>query len=160
MPAGWLDATILPETCRGVIAAPHVARLPVRLLLRALGGKRAVHVQIPILWLLSRNEMSEAVELAAAILQGMPERGRNFWEKLRDVKDDKSNMIDEMLVKNLKLQDRDLLDSLCYENLFKRILALPGLEVQMRQYSERTLRAIEGEQHRRALSFKQEQQGH
>lgn len=149
-----LDARTIGTIVRGVVAAVHLARPPVRVLFRSLGEKRVVQVGVPMLWLLARLDSQEAIIVALEVLGHITERERHFCEMLRVIKEDKSNWVDSMLLKDLHVKDGDLLDSLCYETIFTRIQATVSADRGMKQYADRTLKALEGERQHRAARFK------
>ncbi len=125
VPADWAEEPTIAAICHGVLGAPHVVLLPTELLLRAVGARRAFQVEVPLLLLLARSELPDPVDVAAAVLQRMSPRGRNFCEDLGRIKENQSSLVDSMLLRDLRVEVRELVDSSSYQSLFERIHAVP-----------------------------------
>ena len=161
-PEAQIDETMIPAICRGILGEVHLARLPVAILFGGLPAKRTVQVGVPILFLLARSEVPEAINIAVdvlAVLWRTAFEKRQFFEELRMIKDDRSSWLDQVLLRELKILVPDLLDGLHYQILFERI-SNTAADRKVRQYVDRTLRAIEGERQRRAASFRDERRRH
>jgi hypothetical protein len=157
-PAVQLEETTIPAICRGVIGDVHLARLPVRILFGVLPAKRAVQVGVPLLFLLASSEVPESINIAVDMFQVLWKTvfgKRHFYDELRMIKEDRSNWLDQVLLRELDIAVPDLLDGSRYQILFERISNGP-VDGKAKQYVDRTLRAIEGEKQRRSAAFRDE----
>jgi hypothetical protein len=159
IPADQLDERVLAAVCRGISSELQLGRLAIRVLLRTLGEKRALHVRIVLLWLFSRADSPDAVDAALELLHPIVKRDWNFCDELRMIKEDPSSSFDAMLLKDLRVTAGDLMDSARYEALFKRIYSTSAVDTPTKQYADRTLRGIEGERNRRVAAHHKEAQG-
>jgi hypothetical protein len=78
----------------------------------------------------------------------------NFSDELEQVKDEQSSSVDVMLLRELNVTASEMLDCTSYEPLFRRVFDAKELDTPMRQFADRTLRAIEGEKGRRQAAFR------
>jgi hypothetical protein len=142
--------------CRGIVGDVNLARLSVQILFSSLPPKRAVQVGVPLLFLLARSDVPESIKSAIdvlVVLCGTALGSRQFCEALRTIKEDRSNWLDHVLLRGLGIAVPDLIEASGYEGLFERIYKAP-VETRIKQYADRTLRAIEGEKSRRAAAFR------
>lgn len=149
-----LEVKKIASILRGITNAPHLASSSIRVLLRSLGEKRRTQLAMPMLLLLTRVNTPEAVETASEVLRLACIRARNFCEEISDVKKDQTNYVDSVLLKELGISIGDLVDGLCYENLFRKLCDSVKLERPMKQYAERTMSAIEGAKARREAALR------
>jgi predicted transcriptional regulator len=159
VPENKLDEKTIAAVCRGIITEPMLAQLPIRVLFKSLSDKRKMQVMIPLMWLFARKDLPESVAVAVFLLEPKIKPKWNFYDELEQAKKDPSSSVDAMLLKDLHISAADLLDAVNYEGLFKRIYADDTLERHTTQYADRTLKAIEGERHRRQSQFGKEAQG-
>jgi hypothetical protein len=147
-PKMHFDAKAISAICRGITLDPTLIPIASDALFRSLGSKRRIHVLIPLLWLLQRNESQEStyallklLELDITGLKGTTKE-RNFTHLLKEVKEDPANLMDVMMLRELHLTAGELLDSSSYASTFQRILQLPKLPPALFHYAERSLAAI------------------
>jgi hypothetical protein len=152
-----LEERTIAAICRGISNELQLARLPIRVLLKVLGEKRALQVRIVLLWLLSRADSPNIVEPALELVHPIVKRDWNFCDELRMVKEDPSSSFDAMLLKDLHITPGNLMDATRYEVLFRRIHSSTiGVDTPTKQYADRTLRGIEGERNRRVATHHKE----
>jgi hypothetical protein len=151
-----LDERTIAAICRGISTEVDTALLPIRLLLKSVTGKRALQVTIVLLWLLSRSESEHVVPAALELLHPIIKRDWNLCDELRSVKEDPGNWFDAMLLRDLKISTGDLMDTTNYESLFTRVHADPKVDTPTKQYSDRTVRAIEGARKSRIAAHRKE----
>jgi len=77
-------------------------------------------------------------------------RDWNFCDDLRLLKENPGTSFDSMLLKDLGILTRDLMDATQYEKLFDKIYNAQDIDTPTRQFSDRTLRGILGEKRRLA----------
>jgi hypothetical protein len=101
----------------------------------------------------AQKDSSEAVDAALELLRPKVRRDWNFCDDIREIKREQTSNLDSMLVKKLRCTEGDVLDALKYRKLFQTIFERPTIDTPMKQYADRTLKAIEGEEHRRQAQF-------
>lgn len=156
-PPTQVDDTAIAGICRGIVGDVNLAKLPVQILFASLPPKRAVQVGVPLLFLLARSDVPEAINTAVAVLDVLCRTAlgsRQFCEALRTIKADRSNWVDHVLLRDLGIVVPDLIEASGYEGLFESIYKAP-VDTRFKQYADRTLRAIEGEKNRRAAAFRE-----
>jgi hypothetical protein len=156
---GELDERFIAAVCRGILSEPSLALLPIRTLFGVVTERRRMQITIPLLWYLGRGDSTDGMDTVVELLAPRVKREWNFCDELREAKKDQSSSLDMMLLRDLDVNASEVLDAVHYERLFKAIYAHPAIEKQIKQFADRTLRAIEGERHRRESMFKQGQAG-
>jgi hypothetical protein len=115
---------------------------------------------IPLIWQFARKDLPESLAVAVFLLGSKIQPRWNFYDELEQAKKDPSSSLDTMLLRDLRINASELFDSVNYEGLFKRMYDDAGLDRHIKQYADRTLRAIEGEQQRREQYFGKQARGH
>ncbi len=155
IPDKELTERTLASICRGIVSEPSLAHLPIQILMKSLGEKRLLQLTVILLWFFSKGDPKDDVVRAAIdLLHPRIKRDWNFCDDLRGLKENPGASLDLMLLKDVAVSARDLMDSTQYEVLFKKIYDKPTIDTPTRQFADRTLRGIEGERHRLA-QFKQ-----
>jgi hypothetical protein len=118
-------------------------------LINSLGEKRLIQITVILLWFFCKKSLSENVmQTALKLLNPRVRRDWNFCDELRELKENPGASFDSMLLKDLGLVPRNLMDYTHYEALFRRIWDTAGVDTPTKQYSDRTLRVIDGEKQR------------
>jgi hypothetical protein len=160
VPHNTLDESTIGTICRGIISEPGLAQLPIRVLFGSLSQKRQMQVMIPLIWQFARKDLPESLAVAVFLLGSKIQPRWNFYDELEQAKKDPSSSLDTMLLRDLRINASELFDSVNYEGLFKRMYDDAGLDRHIKQYADRTLRAIEGEKQRREQYFGKQARGH
>jgi hypothetical protein len=151
-----LEERTIGAICRGIAKETQLAQLPIDILLKALGGKRALQVTIVLLWFFSRTPSPGAVVASLHLLHRIVKRDWNFCDELRLLKEDPGSAFDAMLLKELHINTKALIDATSYEAIFKSVHSASDVDIPTKQYADRTLRAIEGERNRRIKAHRKE----
>jgi hypothetical protein len=155
VPETELDERAFSLVLRGIKSDLSLADLPIRILTKSLSEKRFLQMTVIVLWFLSKTDLSrDLMRPAIDLVRTRVRREWNFCDDLRELKEDPGTSFDSMLLKDLSLPVRNLVDSTEYEPLFKKIYACPDVDTPTKQFSERTLKGIEGEK-RRLSRFRQ-----
>ena len=149
-----LDERMLAAICRGVANEISLARLPVSIILSTISEKRKKQIIVVLLLLFSRSSATDIMPVALEIVHRLVKRERNFGDDLRDLKEDPGSSFDAMLLKDLGIGPGELMDSVQYEAIFKRIHEDVTVDTPTRQFADRTLRGIDGERHRRIAAHR------
>lgn len=147
-----LDENTIIAVCRGILSDLTLAQLPLEIFLECLGERRRAQIRIPLLWLFSRKEGRESLQMAHYLLKPLMKPGADLADELKRAKKDSSRELDARLLKELSLRASDVLDVVSYEILFKRLTA-ESIDRPTTQYCDRTIKAIEGEKGRRQAQF-------
>lgn len=146
-----LPERTLASVLRGIVSDLGLTRLSIIILMKSLSEKRMLQVTVILLWFISRSNLNESVLPSAIdLLHPRVKRDRNFCDDLRTLKENPGTSFDAMLLKDLGIITRDLMDMTQYEKLFDKIYNSDRIDTPTKQFAERTLRGIEGEKRRLA----------
>jgi hypothetical protein len=159
VPEDVLDEKSLAAICVCLSGEPRLSQLIIRPLFTSLSEKRLQQVRLVLLWLIAGKDAAEFIELAMDLVRPNVKPNRNFTEDLQTMKGDPSTSLDLMLLKHLGISPGEVFDSLRYEPLFKKISIHQKLDTPMEKYTDRTLRAFEGERHRREAAHSRRAKG-
>ena len=148
-----LDEHFIAAICKGILSEPTLAQLPLHILFDSLSEKRKMQLALPLIWHFGKRDLPGSVPVVLFLIDSKIMPKWNYCDELEQAKKDPTSSIDSMLLKNLGVNLGELLDYTSYETLFRRILNDPKVERRAVQFADRTLKSIEGEQHRRQSDF-------
>jgi hypothetical protein len=149
----WSNPSVKPDLIRAKLSGAGLsgANLAIRILMKSLSEKRLLQATVILLWSMSKSELKDtAIPSAIDLVRTRVKRNWNFCDELRALKENPGTSFDSMLLKDLGIVTRDLMDATQYEGLFKATYGFAVIDPQTRQFADRTLRGIEGEKNRLA----------
>jgi hypothetical protein len=149
-----LQLRTLGPYVRGVARSPSLAEPAIRMLFESINERQMMEIGLPILLLLAPNNSGDATRLASTVLGRLAGESRNFYQLLHSLKSEKSRWIDALLLKDLGIKESVLFSVTSYEQLFRRLEREENQDSKLKHYVERTLAAIEEENHKRARRAK------
>lgn len=154
VPEGDLDEHSIASICKGILSEPALALLPLRILFESLSEKRKMQLALPLIWHFGKRDLPGSVPVVLFLIESRIKPKWNFCDELEQVKRDPTSSTDSMLLRDLGISLGELLDCTSYETIFRRIVNDAVAERRAIQFAERTLKSIEGEQHRRQSDFR------